>query len=60
MPGVTDAMAFTDSYKNMECLGGMRLQDFFLGLPVQRRVPQLVVIKVAVFDFLTEGISLLS
>ena len=42
MPGVTEAMAFTDSYKNMECLGGMRLQDFFLGLPVQRRVPQLV------------------
>ena len=47
MPGVTEAMAFTDSYKNMECLGGMRLQDFFLGLPVQRRVPQLVYIYIA-------------
>ena len=36
-------MAFTDSYKHMECLGGMRLQGFFLlCLPVQRRVPQLV------------------
>ena len=22
-------MAFTDSYKHMECLGGMRLQFFF-------------------------------
>ena len=35
-------MAFTDSYKHMECLGGMRLQFFLLCLPVQRRVPQLV------------------
>ena len=26
MPGVTEAMAFTDSYKDMECLGRMRLQ----------------------------------
>ena len=28
MPGATDleAIAFTDSYKHMECLGGMRLQ----------------------------------
>ena len=42
MPGVTEAMTFTDSYKNMECLGGMRLHDFLLGLPVQRQVPQLV------------------
>ena len=36
-------MAFTDSYKHMECICGMRLQFFFLlCLPVQRRVPQLV------------------
>ena len=28
MPGATEAMAFTDSYKHMECLGGMRLQSF--------------------------------
>ena len=28
MPGVTEAMAFTDSYKHMECLGGMTLQFF--------------------------------
>ena len=29
--------------KHIECLGGMRLQGFFLlCLPVQRRVPQLV------------------
>ena len=28
MPGVTEAMAFTDSYKHMECLRGMRLQSF--------------------------------
>ena len=34
MPGATEAMAFTDSYKHMECLGGMRT----LCLPVQRRV----------------------
>ena len=24
MPGTTEAIAFTDSYKHMECLGGMR------------------------------------
>ena len=29
MAGTTVAMAFTDnSYKHMECLGGMRLQSF--------------------------------
>ena len=28
MPGATEAMEFTDSYKHMECLGGMRLQRF--------------------------------
>ena len=28
MPEVTGAVAFTDSYKHMECLGGMRLQSF--------------------------------
>ena len=26
MPELTEAMVFTDSYKHMECLGGMRLQ----------------------------------
>ena len=30
MPGMTEAIAFTDSYKHMECLGGMRLQSFTL------------------------------
>ena len=28
VPGMTEAIAFTDSYKHMECLGGMRLQSF--------------------------------
>ena len=28
MPGTTEAMAFTDSYKDMEYVGGMRLQSF--------------------------------
>ena len=28
MPGATEAMAITDSYKHMECLGEMRLQSF--------------------------------
>ena len=28
MPGMTEAVAFTDSYKHMECLGGMSLQFF--------------------------------
>ena len=28
MPWATEAMAFTDHYKHMECLGGMRLQSF--------------------------------
>ena len=27
MPEVTEAMAFTVSYKHMECLGGMRSGD---------------------------------
>ena len=27
MPGETEAVAFTDSYKHMECLGGMMLQS---------------------------------
>ena len=30
MPGLTEAMAFTDSYKHMACLGGMRLQSFLI------------------------------
>ena len=28
MTGMTEAIVFTDSYKHMECLGGMRLQRF--------------------------------
>ena len=28
MPGMTEAIAFTDSYKHMECLGGMRVTEF--------------------------------
>ena len=28
MPGATEAMAFIDSYKHMECLDGMKLQFF--------------------------------
>ena len=28
MPEATEAMAFTDSYKHIECLDGMRLQSF--------------------------------
>ena len=31
MPGATEVMVFTVSYKHMKCLGGMRLQ-FFLTL----------------------------
>ena len=27
MPGATEATEFTDIYKHMECLGGMRLQS---------------------------------
>ena len=33
MPGAGEAMAFTDSYKHMECLGAMRLH-FFLTIMV--------------------------
>ena len=29
MPGATEAMVFVDSYKHMECLGGMRLGPQF-------------------------------
>ena len=28
MPGAAEVMEFTDSYKHMECLDGMRLQSF--------------------------------
>ena len=28
MSGATEAMTFTDSYKHMKCLSGMRLQSF--------------------------------
>ena len=28
IPGATEAMAFTDGYKWMECVGVMRLQSF--------------------------------
>ena len=42
----TEAIAFSDSYKHMECLCGMRLQSFLTNgcfvYPWQRRVPQLV------------------
>ena len=46
MPGATEAMAFTDRYKHMECLGGMKLRSVLtkltLCLPVQCRVPHIV------------------
>ena len=32
MPGSTEAMAFTDSCKQMECLGGMMLHCWFVGM----------------------------
>ena len=28
MPGATEAISFTDYYKHMECLYGMRLRSF--------------------------------
>ena len=28
MPGATEVMVFTVSYKHMQCMGGMRLQSF--------------------------------
>ena len=30
MPGSTEGMVFTDSCNQIECLGGMRLQSWFL------------------------------
>ena len=46
MPGMTRAIMFTDSYKHMECLGGMRLQSFltngYFGYPCNAGYPQLV------------------
>ena len=33
MPGATEPMVFTDSYKRMECLGGMRLQSVLTLFP---------------------------
>ena len=46
MPLTTEVIAFTDSYKHTECLGGIRLQSFltdgYFVYPCKRRVPQLV------------------
>ena len=39
MPGMTEAIAFTDSYKHMECLGGMRLQSFLMVTLFTRATP---------------------
>ena len=43
MTGMTEAIAFTDSYKHMECLGGMRLQFFltngYFGYPCNAGYP---------------------
>ena len=47
MPGTTElGYPFTDSYKHMECLGGMTLQSFltngYFGYPCNAGYPQLV------------------
>ena len=43
MPGMTEAIAFTDSYKHMECLGVMSLQSFltngYFGYPCNAGYP---------------------
>ena len=46
MPGTAEAIAFTDSYKHMECLCGMILQSFltngYFVYPCNAGYPQLV------------------
>ena len=58
MPGATEAMVFIDSYKHMECLGGMRLLSFltngYFCLPVQHPVPQLVIVIIERKDVLID------
>ena len=39
MPRTTEAIAFTDSYKHMECLGGMMLQSFLMDTLFTRATP---------------------
>ena len=39
MPGTTEAITFTDSYKHMECLGGMMLQSFLMVTLFTRATP---------------------
>ena len=43
MNGITEAIAFTDSYKHMECLGVMSLQSFltngYFGYPCNAGYP---------------------
>ena len=39
MPRTTEAIAFTDSYKHMECLGGMMLQSFLMVTLFTRATP---------------------
>ena len=46
MPGMREAIAFTDSYKHMECLGGMRLQSFTLFTRATPGTPASLVIYV--------------
>ena len=46
-------MAFTDSYKHMECLGGMRLQFFFFTLFTRATpgTPAILIKQVIVYLF---------
>ena len=39
MPGWTEAMAFMDCYKHMECLCGIRLQSFLMVTLFTRAMP---------------------
>ena len=52
MPGTTEAIAFTDSYKHMECLCGMRLQSFTLFTRATPGTPASIYIYIYIYTYI--------
>ena len=52
MPGTTEAIAFTDSYKHMECLCGMRLQSFTLFTRATPGTPASIYIYIYIYMYI--------
>ena len=61
MPLTTEVIAFTDSYKHMECLGGIRLQSFltdgYFVYPCNAGYPSLSILIKQVIVYLSVYLS---